>query len=265
MVIITDAASAGDLFEKYSIGNSPTITVVAGSSDTFAPDAVQKLLAYKAEILTIPEGASKAFAIGVAVDKKWTNVNAIYVISKDTEITKSAKLMGFQTELPQRGQSTKRKTKAAKTHTSSKQAEAKIPTKDPADKPKEDSETPVKRTRRKPKADDTASAARKPRPAKDTTETPKKKPPKPETVYADNSDAAGSKPTAAFTKAIVKAGVNKQDAQGVWNAVVKSSASIVYDMQLRLCLLDSAKAGDIYDKTGDVFDDLKALTGGANG
>lgn len=263
MIIITDAASAGDLFEKYAIGNSPTLTVAAEASDTFAPGTVERLLAYKAEILTIPEGVSKAFAIGVAVDKKWTNPNAIYVVSKDADIIKSAKLMGFQTELPKKGTGTKGKAKATRVKTASGTAGIKKTATNTEAVKEASKNSAAGKTDGMATDQAKTSKGRQPKSAKPKTtseELAKKKAPKQETVYKDNSDAAGSKPVAAFVKALTKAGVNKTDAQGVWNAVVKSSAFIVYDMQLRLCLLDADKAMDIYKKTKDIFDDLKGLT-----
>lgn len=49
------------------------------------------------------------------------------------------------------------------------------------------------------------------------------------------------------------------DARKVRSALQASSTDIVYDMQLRLHLLDAAKAEDVYSKTKNKFDELKKL------
>lgn len=287
MTIITDAVSAGDIFEKYITRAPINITVISEDGDTFPPEAVKMLLSVQANIVTVPSGASKMFAFGLAAGAG-SRPKDTYIITADPEISRAAELMGFQTQLPKKTGAAKGKTRTVNTKAETTQKKTGSNTEKP------------KQTRSKTAAKDDKVGAEKaengaklaPRQAakellvtnktsdpkvlkttgtrsskmkSEDTEPVRKPAPKPETVYKDNSEAAGTKPASAFVKAIVKAGVNKEDAQGVWNAIVKSSASIVYDMQLRLCLLDADKAKDIYGKTRDMFDDLKALTGGLDG
>lgn len=254
MIIITDAASAGSLFDKYIVRQPLEITVISEDGDLFQPEAVKMLLNAKAQITAVPAGASKAFAFGLAIGE-WDKPKDVYVVTTDKEISKTAELMGFQTQLQKKEPGAKTKTRAprAKNSVETKQSNA-------AKQEIATTETKTARTKTVISAKSETPKARKSKTEKEAATDTKRQPPQRETVYKDNSDAAGSKPSAAFTKAIVKAGVDKADAQGVWNAIVKSSAAIVYDMQLRLCLLDADKAKDIYEKTRGIFDNLKKLT-----
>lgn len=285
MTIITDAVSAVDLFDKYITRAPLNITVISEDGDTFPPEAVRMLLSVHANIVTAPAGASKMFAFGQAAGSE-SRAKDTYIITADSEIRKTAELMGFQTQLQKKTAAGKGKTKTTKTKTAPilKQTEnseekpqntrsvsrtrtdkgaagraqnkAKISEKEAGD------QTSVREKTTTAKARKTTKTVK---PSSKDNELLRKPVPKPEKVYKDNSDAAGTKPTSVFVKAITKTGVDKADAQGVWNAVAKSTAAVVYDMQLRLCLLDADKAKDIYGKTRDMFDDLKALTGGSDG
>lgn len=256
MTIITDAATAESLMDKYITKAPLSITVIARAEDRFSPETVKTLLNMEAEIITAPKDISLPFVFGLAAGKSNGRAGTVYILSEDAEIRKAAELMGFNTAL-------QKKTSSGKT----KAPKAKV--KMTPDTVKSGEKPAQTRTRRKKMDTDTVDAVKREnepklsqkKAAPSTNETPKKKPaPKPEQVYTDNSETADSKPSAEFVKALTKAGIGKGDTQGVWNAVTKSSASIVYDMQLRLNLLDKDKAKDIYEKTRDMFDELKKMT-----
>lgn len=255
MIIITDAAAADSLLDKYIVRNPLTIVVIAKAEDRFSPETVKSLLDTGAEIISAPKGASIPFVFGLAIGRSGGRTTDVYVLSGDAEVRKTAELMGFGTALQKKTGTARARAAKPKQKTDTASAVDKPKT----GKPKK-TETGKETPNAKPAAKSQAKTSKK---AKIDESEPKKKPtPKHETVYADNSDTAGSKPSAEFVKAITKAGVAKTDSAGVWAAVTKSSARIVYDMQLRLNLLDSNKANDIYEKTKDMFDDLKKMTGG---
>lgn len=279
MTIITDAVSAVDIFEKYITRAPLNITVISEDGDTFPPEAVRMLLSVHANIMTAPTGSSKMFAFGLAAGSE-NRIKDTYVITADSEIRKTAELMGFQTQLQKKQTAGKGKAKTTKTKTApilkqtenseekpqnTRSASRTKADKGMAEKAQNKAKTSEKEANNQTSVQEKTPAAKLQKSARTTkhsedTEPARKPAPKPEKVYKDNSGIAGTKPTAVFVKAIAKAGVDKADAQGVWNAVAKSSAAIVYDMQLRLCLLDADKAKDIHGKTRNIFDDLKALT-----
>lgn len=108
---------------------------------------------------------------------------------------------------------------------------------------------PVRRTRRK-KADPI------PAPTADHVQTPVEN--KPSTVKKKAEEVLDSSTPDGFVKIARECGVGDDDLNKVYESVkAASEAEITYELQLRLHLLDAAKAADIYGKTKAKFDDLK--------
>jgi hypothetical protein len=108
---------------------------------------------------------------------------------------------------------------------------------------------PVKRARRK-KADPI------PAPTADNVQAPVEN--KPSTAKKKIEDVPDSAISYNFVKIARECGVGDDDLNKVYESVkAASEAEITYELQLRLHLLDAAKAADIYGKTKAKFDDLK--------